>query len=62
MGALALPLSLLVAAELARQALGPDALLIIDNVVRHEAPPPRAAPPVVRELLARPLEIGRAHV
>ena len=39
MGALAL----LVAAELARQALGPDALLIIDNIVRHEAPPPRAA-------------------
>ena len=56
MGALAL----LVAAELARQALGPDALLIIDNVVRHEAPPPRAAPPVVRELLARPLDAADA--
>ena len=56
MGALAL----LVAAELARQALGPDALLIIDNVVRHEAPAPRAAPPVVRELLARPLDAADA--
>jgi len=56
MGALAL----LVAAELARQALGPDALLIIDNVVRHEAPPPRAAPAIVRELLARPLDAADA--
>src|SRR3970040_190398 len=57
MGALAL----LVAAELARQALGPDALLIIDNVVRHEAPPPRAAPAIVRELLARPLDAAEAQ-
>ena len=56
MGALAL----LVAAELARQALGPDALHIIDNVVRHEAPPPRAAPALVRELLARPLDAADA--
>ncbi|MDF3010820.1 MAG: hypothetical protein K0S03_1616 [Burkholderiales bacterium] len=56
MGALAL----LVAAELARQALGPDALLIIDNIVRHEAPPPRAAPAIVRELLARPLDAANA--
>src|SRR5688572_25053568 len=56
MGALAL----LVAAELARQALGPEALLIIDNVVRHEAPPPRAAPAIVRELLARPLDAADA--
>ena len=56
MGALAL----LVAAELARQALGPDALLIVDNVLRHEAPPPRAAPALVRELLARPLEAADA--
>ena len=56
MGALAL----LVAAELARQALGPDALLIIDNVVRHEAPPPRAAPAIVRGLLARPLDAADA--
>ena len=53
-------LSLLVAAELARQALGPDALLLIDNVLRHEAPPPRAAPVLVRELLARPLEAADA--
>ena len=56
MGALAL----LVAAELARQALGPDALLIIDNALRHEAPPPRAAPALVRELLARPLDAADA--
>jgi hypothetical protein len=60
MGA-ALPLSLLVAAELARQALGPDALRIIDNVVRHEAPPPRAAPAIVRELFARPLDAADAR-
>ena len=58
MGAFALPL--LVAAELARQALGPDALLIIDNVVRHESPPPRAAPALVRELLSRPLDAADA--
>lgn len=54
------PLALLVAAELARQALGPDALLIIDNVVRHEAPPPRAAQAIVREFLARPLDAADA--
>lgn len=53
-------LALLVAAELARQALGPDALLIIDNVIRHEAHPPRAAPVIVRELLARPLDAADA--
>ena len=53
-------LSLLVAVELARQALGPDALLLVDNVLRHEAPAPRAAPPLVRELLARPLDAADA--
>ncbi|HZM34957.1 MAG TPA: hypothetical protein VFC18_10735, partial [Burkholderiales bacterium] len=53
-------LSLLVAAELARQALGPDALLLVDNVLRHEAPAPRAAPALVRELLARPLDAADA--
>ena len=35
-------------------------LLVIDNTLRHEAPPPRTAPPIVRELLARPLEAGDA--
>lgn len=32
-----------------------DTLAIIGNTLRHEAPPPRAAPPIVAELLARPL-------
>jgi hypothetical protein len=31
-------------------------LLVVDNTLRHEAPPPRTAPPIVRELLARPHE------
>jgi hypothetical protein len=31
----------------------PDALRVIDNVLRHEGPPP-PSPPLVRELLARP--------
>jgi hypothetical protein len=44
-----------VAALLARQGLGTDALAVIDNVVRHEAAPPPAAQPLVRELLADPL-------
>jgi hypothetical protein len=35
-------------------------LLVIDNTLRHEAPPPRTAPALVRELLARPLEAGDA--
>ena len=36
----------------------PDAetLAVIDNTLRHEAPPPLSAPALVRELLARPLE------
>jgi len=35
----------------------PDAeiLAIIDNTLRHEAPAPRDAPPLVRELLAQPM-------
>ena len=54
-------LSLLVAAELARQALGPDAPGIIDNVIRHEAPPPLAAPAQVRRVLADPLRAADAR-
>ena len=48
-------LAVLVAAELARQGLGGDALGIPDNVARHESPPPLAAPVQVRRLLADPL-------
>jgi hypothetical protein len=40
---------------LERRGLGPDALRVIDNIMRHETPPPPGATPVVRELLARPL-------
>jgi hypothetical protein len=35
------------------QRTDPEALRVIDNVLRHGAPPP-PAPPLVRELLARP--------
>jgi hypothetical protein len=45
-----------VADMLERRGLGPDALLVIDNLLRHGPQPPRAAPPLVLELLARPLE------
>lgn len=45
-----------VAAVLERRGLGPDALLVIDNLLRHGPPPPPAAPPLVRKLLARPLD------
>lgn len=41
-------------AALERRGLGAQALGVIDNVLAHEAPPPRAAQPLVRELLARP--------
>ena len=44
-----------VEAVLMRRGLGRDALSIIENVIRHEGPPPVAAPPLVRELLGRPL-------
>ena len=55
-------LAVLVAAELARQALGPDALLTIDNVLRHEPAPAHGAPALVRELLANPLDAADAAV
>jgi hypothetical protein len=57
-----------VRAELARAGLGEDALLVIDNTLRHGPPPPRAAPPVALEVLSQPLraadpaELFRRHV
>jgi hypothetical protein len=45
-----------VVAVLDRQGLGADALRIIDNLVRHGPPPPRAAPALVADLLTRPLD------
>ncbi|HEU4353373.1 MAG TPA: hypothetical protein VFR66_16020 [Burkholderiales bacterium] len=45
-----------VAAVLERRGLGPDALLVIDNLLRHGPPPPPATPPLVLELLGRPLD------
>ena len=47
-------------AELARRGAARDVLQIIDNVVRHEAGPPAAAPGVVRELFAQPLAAADA--
>jgi hypothetical protein len=44
-----------VASVLERRGLGPDALLVVDNLLRHGPPPPPATPPLVLELLARPL-------
>ena len=37
------------------------ALLVIDNVLAHEGPPPPHAPAMVRELLAHPLEAQYAQ-
>lgn len=39
-----------------RRGLGPDALQVIGNLVRHGPAVPRATPALVLELLARPLE------
>ena len=47
-------------AVLMRRHLGRDALAVIDNVIRGEGPPPAAAPPLVREILARPLKVSLA--
>jgi hypothetical protein len=56
------PLRARVGAILERRALGPDALSVIDNLVRHDAgEPPPHAPPVVRELLADPLASADAQ-
>ena len=46
--------------ELQKQSLGPDALLIPDNLLRHEIAVPPATPALVRELLARPLAAADA--
>ena len=57
-----------VRASLERAGLGEDALLVIHNTLAHGPPAPPAAPPVVLELLARPLgaadaaAIFRRHV
>jgi hypothetical protein len=45
---------------LERGGLGADALALIDNVLRHGAPPPRLTPALVREILARPLDSADA--
>jgi hypothetical protein len=50
-----------VLAVLAASGLGGDTLQLIDNVLRHDGPPPRAAPPLVRELLADPLAAADAE-
>ncbi len=47
-------------AELQKRSLGPDALLIPDNLLRHEIAAPPATPALVRELLARPLAAADA--
>ncbi len=48
-------------AVLARRGIGADALSVIDNLLRHEGVvPPPFSPPVVRELLARPLAAANA--
>ncbi|MGH6628902.1 MAG: hypothetical protein ACREB3_04135, partial [Burkholderiales bacterium] len=53
-------LSARVDAILERRGLGPDALSVIDNFLRHEGPAPPWSPPIVRELLARPLAAADA--
>lgn len=45
-----------IALLLAQNGLGPDALLVPDNLLRHEAAPPAGAAPLARELLAQPLQ------
>jgi hypothetical protein len=44
-----------ITAALERRGLGADALLVIDNLLRHGPPAPRAAPPIALRLLPRPL-------
>jgi hypothetical protein len=48
-------------AVLARRGIGVDALSVIDNLLHHEGVvPPPFSPPVVRELLSRPLAAANA--
>lgn len=47
-------------AVLARRGLGPGALSVIENVIRHDAAPPPATPVIVPELLAQPLAVADA--
>ena len=55
------PLAIRAQAVLARRGLGPDALSVIDNILRHEAQAaPLGSPPLVRELLARPTDAADA--
>jgi len=54
MAALALAAALLVFA--AGQLPDAETLSVIDNTLRHEGPTPAMAPPLARELLARPLD------
>lgn len=49
-----------VAALLEKRGLGPEALLVVDNVLRHGPPHPPAAPRLVLELLGRPLGAAEA--
>jgi hypothetical protein len=49
-----------VAALLEARGLGAEALLVVDNVLRHGPPHPPAAPPLVLELLAQPLAAADA--
>jgi hypothetical protein len=56
------PLKASVGSILERRALGADALLVIDNIVSHDAGrPPLHAPPIVRELLAAPTATADAQ-
>ena len=49
-----------VAALLERRGVGSEALLVIDNLLRHGPPPPRAASGLALELLTRPLAAAEA--
>jgi hypothetical protein len=49
-----------VTALLERRGLGRDALLVIDNLLRHGPPPPRATPALVTDLLGQPLAASDA--
>jgi hypothetical protein len=48
-------------AVLERRGLGPDALGVIDNYVRHQGQGPAAVPPTLRGILARPFAAADAE-